>query len=496
MLKFFVQKYCARYNILFLACLVPFCFFIAISGSRIITDANIRSDAAHNTLMAYNFFKHGILSMDSGDKSDINPTNYREPLVPFISSIFLYLHPGVDKSIAYNNFLSGKYARYIKQVNIVWFFFLLLGVGILGFVVTESKLISFLSVFCGIYPVFGYFPSLEINTLLSELPASVLMIWASIFFIKSFSNQNLGWVVFSGLFLGLLTLVKASFMYIFFAIFCFYVLFFIKNCADSRRSLISIVLLSSSFFLVISPYMIRNKFHFDTFQITQRSGLILSLRAEMNLMELQEIRAFFYWHGPTFFKFLVNGSAFGFEHSNFSKGGKFERLNDDLDLSFYKQARSEWLAARQLFWDKGHENTIAADAFLKRKGLLMILENPWRHAAMTIPFLWRGMWCFSSYLPVYSPDQYYRFIPFEILNMLSYISLFAIFVFSVIKMKIKLFMFSVIPVSMLVFNAFFTQNLPRFSGPAVPFMLLSFLLLISYIVLFFRKRLISSAESQ
>src|ERR1700686_3958804 len=89
-----------------------------------------------------------------------------------------------------------------------------------------------------------------------------------------------------------------------------------------------------------------------------------------------------------------------FPPADLRRGGRLQHLNtafdsdfaaDDLaaeragrpeqTLTYYRQAR----AGRTK-----NEAELEGDDILKQRAMALILAHPWRHLALTVPFLWRG----------------------------------------------------------------------------------------------------------
>src|SRR5690625_7888999 len=81
--------------------------------------------------MAYNLYKHGVLSVDlEEDAGQLSPSNQREPFPPVITALFMHLHPGIDQSMTYASLANGVHTEKVKQVNL---FLIALLIGVLVF---------------------------------------------------------------------------------------------------------------------------------------------------------------------------------------------------------------------------------------------------------------------------------------------------------------------------------------------------------------------------
>jgi hypothetical protein len=131
-------------------------------------------------------------------------------------------------------------------------------------------------------------------------------------------------------------------------------------------------------------------------------------RAVDDQMTPEEYRGAFYAFAPQRLQGIL-GRILGFSPADLQRGGRLQRLNDvDSDfaaddlaaeragtpeqtLSYYRRARAERVKMEQSYFAAGGpQPEIAADDALKDKAMAMILQRPWAHLAVTIPFLWRG----------------------------------------------------------------------------------------------------------
>jgi hypothetical protein len=167
------------------------------------------------------------------------------------------------------------------------------------------------------------------------------------------------------------------------------------------------LLLLAGFVIVVAPWMYRNHVHFDTFSIAQRGGGVLSIRVMKDQMSLEEYVGSFYVWAPHGIRPLV-GAILGFSPHDLERGGRLQRLNrrstsdffaednlweaagrPDRVVSYYRKARAASVQLKNELRARG-EDPAQADAILQERSLRYIREHPWRHLALTIPFLWRG----------------------------------------------------------------------------------------------------------
>jgi len=495
---------------LFGAVYVILCMLIVINMNRHYSDDPITSDAAQNLTMSYNLYVYNIISSNSEVINIPRPTNYREPVPPIFNALYMHLHPVITKEASLDSFLDGENTIRIKKANLFWVFFLLIGLGLIIFKLTENRFFTLLLLIL-VYFYFIRFGN-HFQSLYTELQAACLIIWTSYFLLLSAINKTSINYLLAGLFLGLLILTKAVFYYlsIFIALFividCYYGakrLPWAKICVQSGIFILGI-------FLVVAPWLIRNKIHFDEYQITQRGGIVLHYRAMKNQMTNEEVVGAIHFFGPELYK-SISGKVFNIKEDDFEVGGRFERVkrsheidsiarsegNPELAVSFYGITRAKRSELIYHYASLGYEESFRkADEDLWNEAKQVIKVNPVKHILMTGVFLWRGMWCFpNSTIPLIGIKlQSYTN---NLINLLSYISLFGIFLVSIYRKDFILISVTLFSVLMIVFHATLTNGIQRFNEPTIPVLLISLIIVLNLIFesqknKFYMKKTISS----
>ncbi len=465
-------------------------FFLCLNLNSKITGSEIKDDARQNLRAAYNICKWGIFSTKSGTLKKPPFDNYREPLYPFTASILLCYYKKNAENLTARDFIKGKYSRLIKKVNLLWSFLVLLGSAFLSFILTKNRLFSLLAVLL-VYLCFLRNPQ-YIDRFYSEIPTAALMLWASLLLILSFREQKPGLFLLTGLFVGLLSLTKAIFLYTSFPVLIVIMFYLLSGLSKASLKIKSACIL---FFVLgisvtVGPWVLRNKAHFDSFDISRRGGAVLYGRALKNQMDRFEIIAAFYLWGPGAYRRLVKNSFLDVKQSEYEEGGKAARLNRSGEaefapkdfkaqqegkpedaISFHSKSRATRVKTLKEFKDSDHPNPEqATDNYLNKKARQMIVANPIRHTIMTIPFAWRGSWCF------------YGGGFFTILNAFCYLSFIAVLLYGLLEQHLDIIAFVTIPFFMLLFHAFFTHNLNRYNSPVIPFMIISLFIVFKFFI--------------
>lgn len=475
---------------------IPSTLYVVISllvlllMNSLITKEPIRSDAQQNLRMGYHLYKHGVISKDGEVIGKPEPTNYREPVPPIVTGLFMYLHPGIDKEDSLISFEDGVNTTIIKQVNLIWLFLLQIGVGLLSFRVSRNKLVPFLALFL----IFVYFIRFgnHFDDLNTELPCAVWLIWSSYLFLEAANRKNVNLFVLTGIAFGLLILTKAIFYYVVPVLIVVVMIYQYQNLR-----LKNYVLLILSVAIIIGPWMIRNYSIYGELSITQRGGTVLYQRAMLNQMNGEEIEGAIYLWGPQLYRKIVNLTPFEIEKDEFLPGGTYQRLVRDqvgdslaIDrgrpveaISYYGKTRAEINRLQSVLGEGGAEAP-RSEVFdiMEEEGRNMILQNPIKHGAMSLLFLWRGIWTLpNATIPLISEPL--QSIIHNLINLCAYISLFLFCIYGFIMKRDGLFLLSVLPVITILIQAGVSHNISRFSEPAIPSMLIAFSLILHQLYL-------------
>jgi hypothetical protein len=176
------------------------------------TDTRLIGGESENLEMGYYLYTEGVMALKRDSTGTPIPTNYREPVPPIVNALFMYVHPSINQDASIESFKEGVNTKRIKKVNLIWILLLQLGVGYLVYIITKHKYLPFLSLLL----VLIYFIRFgnHFDGLFTELPAATIIIWCSIFLVKSFEHPSWGNYLTTGVLLGLLILTKAMFFYL------------------------------------------------------------------------------------------------------------------------------------------------------------------------------------------------------------------------------------------------------------------------------------------
>jgi hypothetical protein len=381
---------------------------LVIVWVRQITGAAVEKDAAQTVRMAVNLERHGVISMD--EAPPFGPTDYREPIPVFVNALGIKIMDGMIGPAPEDGYFSGERVKYLKYQNIGWLALLSIVAFWATLELTSSFPLGLLAVVLVNLPFAGgRFDEGLVNDLYSEEPASAFLMLACTFLALGFTRRKLSLIVFAGLSFGVVTLVKAALLYVFVGVALLLPCFFVLEHYPLRAAVRDWVVFVLAFFCVIAPWMYRNHVELGSFQLSQRAGVVLMYRALKDQMTPLEYKGSFYVWGPHSLQRPL-GKLLGFTPADLRRGGRLQHINTSLDSDFaaediaaeragrpdqtftyYRQARAERTKIEMELDRAGHPQAeLEGDDILKKHATTLILEHPWRHLALTIPFLWRG----------------------------------------------------------------------------------------------------------
>lgn len=482
------------------------CLALTYRAADRISDDPILGDGIQNLLMAVNVFKHNTFSLDTGER--LKPTNFREPLDPLLVGLHLKLAVPEAVNRPFADFRSGEFTRTAKLSNLFWVYTGLVGIWLLTLRVGGNNLTGFIAT--GLTFQIFFHGGTYIDTLYTELSTATLMIWATYGLLRSVQKQSMAWFLGSGVLMGLLALGKASFVYIGAAAVPLLMIALLFARRPDRFAFTQVMVwglaMTTTFLLTLSPWLLRNQAQFGNMRITERGGLILWGRAHLNNMSNDEVLGLIYDGSPTLYRRAVAGTRLAEAPGDFEIGGRWQRHNryrssfwesdrraayegkPENAVSFHYHAAAQYNERVFQLRDQGHPNPDqAVGDELKAEAFKLLKERPWRHVVMTLPFFWHGFWSFKKVeVPWVSLET--QDALGELLNLFAGVSLFGVFLYGLLRRHAQWVAVTVLPIGLLVFYAFLTHNIPRYSTPAHPMMLLAFVLVLRTLWLRWRAR--------
>jgi hypothetical protein len=375
-----------------------------------VTPSPIDRDSAQSVQMAVNLAHHGVISLD--DQPPLSPSDYREPVPVWVSAAGILIIEAVSGPADATAYFSGARLQYLKYQNLLWLALLCFGVFQGTDVITGSRRAAWIAAaLASVVFSANSWAAGMIDDLYTDLPAAAVLVVASATFARGLGHRKLRSCIVAGVLFGCLTLIKAAMLYVFAAMIGLLavVLVVFKARTNLRRDLRAVALATIAFGCTVTPWMLRNRVELGTFQVAQRAGVVLWVRAVKDMMTPEEYLGAFYVWAPGKLQAPI-GRLLGFGPADLRKGGRLQHLNRsessdfaaaDLEaersgrpqdaISYYRRARAERVRLGHELLTQGAPNPeILADQLLQKKAIAVIREHPLRHLATTIPFAWRG----------------------------------------------------------------------------------------------------------
>jgi 4-amino-4-deoxy-L-arabinose transferase-like glycosyltransferase len=392
---------------------------VCVTASYSIDGDVLVGDSEQTLRMGENLVHQGVISLD--EQPPYRPSMYREPIPVWLAALSVAVVDRVLGEAGYDAYVAGERARLIKHQQLFWVAalfvggFLAAGLFSASFVVRLATAVVVCAPFVSrIAPALStlLYPNMQIgwaiNRLYSDIAGAALLLLASLALVAAARRRNPWWTVLAGAAFGLLTLVKAAFLYVFPGVLLALVAYdrLVRGKFTLRGVATRTLILLASFAAVVAPWMYRNYATLGEFQLTERGGEVLFVRALKNTMTFDEYLGTFYVWGPA--RSTV-GAMFGFEPHDLQRGGRLARLNRETSdfsdddrvaeaagrpedaISFFRQSRAHYAKLLADYRAAGHPSpTTAANEEMQRQAFAMIAEHPFRHLAMTLPMLVRG----------------------------------------------------------------------------------------------------------
>jgi hypothetical protein len=381
---------------------------LLLAWTRQINGAPVERDSNQTVRMALDLDRHGVMSLD--ESPPYTPTDYREPVPVLACYLGIKIIDALKGPAAEETYFSGERVQYLKYQNILWLALLSVASFWAALELTLSPALAIVAVILVNLPFAGGPLDMRLtNDLYSEMIASAFFMLACTCLAIGFARRRFGYLIGAGLCFGIVTLTKAAVLYIFVGTVVLLPLFYWLRRLPLRTAIREIAVLVIAFFVVICPWMYRNYVQLGSFQLSQRAGVVLMYRALKDQMTPLEYKGSFYVWAPNSLRKPI-GKLLGFTPEDLRRGGRLQRLytledsdfaqddlaaehagRPDLSLTYYRKARAERTQLEMELAKAGHAQAeLEGDEILKKRATAMIMAQPGRWLALTIPFLWRG----------------------------------------------------------------------------------------------------------
>lgn len=386
------------------ALLLSVFWFTHISGEL------IEKDARQTLTMALNLERHGIISLN--ETPPYEPSMYREPLPIWLTAGSLVVIDSLMGPAELLDYVEGERARYVKLQNILWMGLLCAATYWAVLLLTASRRLGWLGVLLVNVPiplVASGVGGLGVDTLYSDQAGAALLMLGSTLLLVAWRSGRMAHYAWAGLVFGLLALVKAAFLYVFAGVIAtLLLLYVIPRWRPRNGNAVNVAVIVGVFAITVAPWMYRNLQQMGYFQLAERGGVVLLVRAYKDGMTWEEFRGAFYVWAPNALKGPM-GKVLGFSPDDMQRGGRLQRLNrgpsdfveadeqadlsgrPDLAISYYRTARAERVKLeRELQIEAGSKADAEVDEIIKTRAMDIIKAHPIKHLAVTPAFIWRG----------------------------------------------------------------------------------------------------------
>lgn len=415
---------------------------------------DLSGDAIDYMRAGYNIQKHGILDDNLSDQvTDLRPTAHREPLYPLFLGLAMKLSG--EYNVPTSRLLTapqGKKANFLIRsydISIFQAIILFLTACLTFFIAKElSNSYGGLIAFVGVL----FSPTLLshcFNFFAEGFSAFVLMIHVLCFYLF-FRKRKPEFLFMVGLSLGFLILTRAIYQYLWLFEAIILVWYEHHDNKNWKKTIESIALFLFALAIILSPWLVRNYNHFDKLFVTERGGIVLSIRAQYNQMTTKEYWTSFLWWTPSKATRQIRRSYFEKDELN--------RLDRREKQGYYQRAKQQ-----KRDYVNRLKSSLEADKQLYKEAITQILSSPLKHVMVSIPFAWRGLFVEKNFTPSM------REANSAILLNFVYLFAFILFLyFSYKKRKIIHFLIMVPLFYHYTLHVLVTHNLPRYNRPLLP----------------------------
>lgn len=414
--------------------LAVFCLFSVVILFILLTSfkpaERIGADELRYIKYAVSMHKHGVFGLFESRDTDEPPEYGRAnvPLYPALIAGVMKIDDAFAESMTCvvetkDNSSCDKPFQIFYIVQLLLAFFVLLFVYLISKQLSSSRWVPWLAT---LLVLASGVPSEFSSIFMTEIIALPLFCGLLYVCLKFYETREVRWIIFMGGLLGLMCLVRPSYLYLFYAFAAFFVFYTAFN--RDKKSILGFLLLVISCVAVMAPWMMRNKAHFDSYALThdEYREIILVERTNYNQMSWPEIGvAMIYWL-PDFGDSLAR-DVFP-EHLHNKLGWH--------DTSYYGQKSASRIEAltEQLGDRKKITGHIIKNDILTAK-----------HVAVSIPLALRGFWV----------GKYF--------GLVGFIAFVCLLICTIRRKDYRLFLISLPILYMIAFHAGLSVSIPRYN---------------------------------
>ncbi len=437
-----------------LACIIMWNANLKISFGK---GLQVSSDANSLIRMAYHLCHSKTYSIDRRDTESPKPDAYREPAYSTFLACVVGLNNRLERMDMKTLGTDLYSLRVLRQVQIP---ILLLTSFMAMYLVTSMTGRIIYGYFALILVGFSYGILVSITSMKIENFSAFWVMAVALTLYKAVQTKSLKYFIMLGISLGILVLTKAMFMYFFIIIIAYMGWLFKVGQFEKQKVIRGILIFVGVYSVIVGSWMTRNYVQFKQLYITGRSGAVLSIRGEYNMMNSDEyFGSFLYWTPDSFVMSKI-GERYG--ANALQPGGKLANLNRSNKEGYYRAGR----AVRDKVNRAHGGESPKTDKMVKRIAMKEILSHPFRHIAVTIPMAWRGIFVEKAVMTN---------VPFAIvvsggvgICIVYFASFFTAVFISIRKKNWQMFAVLLPMIYLYGMNTLFTHSLPRYNEPLIP----------------------------
>jgi hypothetical protein len=253
-------------------------------------------------------------------------------------------------------------------------------------------------------------------------------------------------------------------MYFFYFLLLIFVYLLIKNYIARKKIIIGLIFFVSIYLIIVGGWVVRNKIQLNSFKVTDRGGIVLYARSEIDRLSWSEYGAsFLRWTPNKYINTKMIANIFG--KKPYKPGGVLEGLD-----SWKKPGRKLRQELASKYSDMSNAKSLA-DGELSSLAVKRISHTPIRHLAWTLPIIWKGSFVERGVL---GDIEIYNIIA----SIIYIFSMLYLFITSIKKKIFAISLFLLPSIFIFLFQSFFTHNIPRYNIALIPVLIISFILII------------------
>ena len=491
--------------------IIFFILLFCLQSLRFITNSPLIKDSGENLKLSYNLAYMNTMGINKEINGTITPSNEREPFPIFFNALLIKSIPSLANGHTLETINSGKYVKAIKRGNVFWYGLMLMSVFLLAHQILKTKLSSNFA-FAIAFAVLFYVQMIQsagyVDYMLTEYHSSALLLfflWATI---KAFDSEKKSWFVIAGLLYAVLSLTKASYVYIGIGAILFLTAY-LSFTSCSKNIKVGFLILISISSIIISAWYVRNLVQIGAWELTGRGPVVLLTRAYKNQIANHEFYGAFYAYAPRSLK-KITKQLTGYSWRDREYGGKLQRLSrvfpEDIEarkrgdelgaIAYYIQATTH-ANNIQAYYLKMISNPtqarLLADKQIKQEAIAMIKSDIPAHLKSTLVFAWRGAWPGNTIDGRHHPGGFKPPIWKEWSPFLGLICMISLTIYALRKKETILLLLTLVPIGHFSFHALATHFIPRYSDSLVPIWIICLVFVIAGI---FKKSIASIKQSQ